>query len=80
MAFAHLPLEVREGVGFVGKDEPGDFLAVGTTVLGERPPIKPKGGRRLYAHSGRYGMFAIQEARRELCGDAIAEGPTEPPA
>lgn len=75
-AFAHLPLYMLEDVGFVGRGESGDFIADGHTAMGGRLPMNTNGGGLSYTHSGMYGMFAIQEAVRQLRGEAAAQLPT----
>jgi acetyl-CoA acetyltransferase len=72
-AFAHLPLYMLEDVGFVGKGESGDFIAGGNTLPGGPLPMNTNGGGLNYTHTGMYGMFAIQEAVRQLRGEAVAQ-------
>jgi hypothetical protein len=36
-------------------------------------PVNTNGGGLLYAHTGMYGMFALQEAVRQLQGCAAAQ-------
>ncbi|MYS79229.1 thiolase C-terminal domain-containing protein [Embleya scabrispora] len=74
-AFAHLPLYALEDAGFVGRGESGDFVAEGNTVKGGRLPVNTNGGGLSYTHSGMYGMYAIQEAVRQLRGEAHAQVP-----
>jgi acetyl-CoA acetyltransferase len=74
-AFAHVPLYMLEDLGFVGHGESGDFVAEGNTVKGGSLPMNTNGGGLSYTHSGMYGMFAIQEAVRQLRGDAVAQLP-----
>jgi acetyl-CoA acetyltransferase len=74
-AFAHLPLYMLEDLGFVGRGESGDFIAAGNTVKGGRLPMNTNGGGLSYTHSGMYGMFAIQEAVRQLRGEAVEQLP-----
>jgi acetyl-CoA acetyltransferase len=69
-AFAHLPIYGLEDLGFVGRGEAGAFIADGNTVPGGRLPTNTNGGGLSYTHTGMYGMFAIQEAVRQLRGDA----------
>jgi len=74
-AFAHLPLYMLEDCGFVGRGESGAFYAEGHSRPGGRLPINTTGGGLSYTHSGMYGMFAIQEAVRQLRGDAVVQVP-----
>lgn len=72
-AFAHLPLYGLEDLGFVGRGEAGAFIAEGHTRPGGRLPLNTNGGGILYTHTGMYGMFAIQEAVRQLRGEAFRQ-------
>jgi acetyl-CoA acetyltransferase len=74
-AFAHLPLYMLEDVGFVGKGESGAFIAEGHTRKGGSLPMNTNGGGLSYTHTGMYGMFAIQEAVRQLRGEAAVQVP-----
>jgi acetyl-CoA acetyltransferase len=74
-AFAHLPLYMLEDVGFVGRGESGAFIAEGHTRKGGRLPMNTNGGGLSYTHTGMYGMFAIQEAVRQLRGEAAVQVP-----
>jgi acetyl-CoA acetyltransferase len=74
-AFAHLPLYILEDLGFVGRGESGAFIADGHTRKGGRLPMNTNGGGLSYTHTGMYGMFAIQEAVRQLRGEAVAQVP-----
>jgi acetyl-CoA acetyltransferase len=69
-AYAHLPLYGLEDLGFVGRGEAAAFIAGGATRPGGSLPMNTNGGGLLYTHTGMYGMFAIQEAVRQLRGDA----------
>lgn len=71
--FAHVPLYMLEDIGFVGRGESGDFVAEGHTRPGGRLPMNTNGGGLSYTHTGMYGMFAIQEAVRQLRGIAPAQ-------
>lgn len=73
--FAHVPLYMLEDIGFVGHGESGDFVAEGHTRPGGRLPMNTNGGGLSYTHTGMYGMFAIQEAVRQLRGVAAAQVP-----
>ncbi|MGW4335904.1 thiolase C-terminal domain-containing protein [Rhodococcus koreensis] len=74
-AFAHVPLYMLEDLGFVGRGESGDFIAEGNTVKGGSLPMNTNGGGLSYTHTGMYGMFAIQEAVRQLRNEAAAQLP-----
>jgi acetyl-CoA acetyltransferase len=72
-AFAHLPLYGLEDMGFVKRGEAGAFIAEGHTSPGGSLPLNTNGGGLSYTHTGMYGMFAIQEAVRQLRGEAAAQ-------
>ncbi|MCU1641340.1 MAG: acetyl-CoA acetyltransferase-like protein 2 [Nocardia sp.] len=74
-AFAHLPLYMLEDLGFTGRGESGAFIAEGHTGASGRLPMNTNGGGLSYTHTGMYGMFAIQEAVRQLRGEADAQVP-----
>ncbi|MBH0024829.1 MULTISPECIES: thiolase domain-containing protein [unclassified Salinibacterium] len=74
-AFAHLPLYMLEDTGFVGRGESGAFIREGHTRAGGSLPMNTNGGGLSYTHTGKYGMFAIQEAVRQLRGEAAAQVP-----
>lgn len=74
-AFAHLPLYMLEDTGFVGRGESGAFYAEGHSRPGGRLPVNTNGGGMSYTHTGMYGMFAIQEAVRQLRGEAAVQVP-----
>lgn len=74
-AFAHLPLYGLEDMGFVKRGEAGAFIAEGHTSPGGSLPLNTNGGGLSYTHTGMYGMFAIQEAVRQLRGEAAAQVP-----
>lgn len=74
-AFAHLPLYGLEDLGFVGHGESASFIAEGHTRPGGRLPTNTNGGGLSYTHTGMYGMFAIQEAVRQLRGEAAIQVP-----
>jgi acetyl-CoA acetyltransferase len=74
-AFAHLPLYMLEDLGFTGRGESGAFIADGHTRKGGKLPMNTNGGGLSYTHTGMYGMFAIQEAVRQLRGEAGAQVP-----
>jgi acetyl-CoA acetyltransferase len=74
-AYAHLPLYGLEDIGFVGRGEASSFIASGATRPGGSLPMNTNGGGLLYTHTGQYGMFAIQEAVRQLRGEAVVQVP-----
>jgi acetyl-CoA acetyltransferase len=74
-AFAHLPLYMLEDLGFVDRGESGAFIAEGNTRKGGKLPMNTNGGGLSYTHTGMYGMFAIQEAVRQLRGQAAVQVP-----
>jgi acetyl-CoA acetyltransferase len=74
-AFAHLPLYMLEDLGFVGKGESGAFIREGHTRKDGSLPMNTNGGGLSYTHTGMYGMFAIQEAVRQLRGEAFVQIP-----
>ena len=74
-AFAHLPIYGLEDLGFVGRGEAGAFIQEGNTRPGGRLPLNTNGGGLSYTHTGMYGMFALQEAVRQVRGTAPAQVP-----
>ena len=72
-AFAHLPIFMLEDLGFVGRGEAGAFIAAGNTEPGGKLPMNTNGGGLSYTHTGMYGMFAMQEALRQLRGEAARQ-------
>lgn len=74
-AFAHLPIYGLEDLGFVGRGEAGAFIADGNTRPGGRLPLNTNGGGLSYMHSGMYGMYALQEAVRQMRGTSPAQIP-----
>jgi acetyl-CoA acetyltransferase len=74
-AFAHVPLFMLEDMGFVGRGESGAFIASGATRPGGSLPVNTNGGGLAYTHTGMYSMFAMQEAIRQLRGEAAAQVP-----
>jgi hypothetical protein len=57
----------------VGRGEAAEFIRSGATRPGGVLPMNTNGGGLLYAHTGMYGMFALQEAVRQLQGRASAQ-------
>ena len=74
-AFAHVPLFMLEDLGFVGRGESGAFIASGATRPGGSLPMNTNGGGLAYTHTGMYSMFAMQEAIRQLRGEAAVPVP-----
>ena len=72
-AFAHVPIYGLEALGFTAKGEAGPFIADGNTEPGGALPLNTNGGGLSYTHTGMYGMFAIQEAVRQVRGEAAAQ-------
>jgi len=72
-AFAHLPWYGLEAMGFTDYGEAAAFIAAGHTGPGGTLPVNTDGGGLAYTHTGMYGMFAIQEAVRQLRGEAAAQ-------
>ncbi len=64
-----------EDLGFAGRGESGACVASGATRPGGVLPMNTNGGGLSYTHTGMYGMFAIQEAVRQLRGEAAAQVP-----
>jgi acetyl-CoA acetyltransferase len=74
-AFAHIPIFAVEALGFARQGEGGDFFASRITAPGGKLPVNTNGGGLSYTHTGRYGMYAIQESVRQLRGTAAAQAP-----
>jgi acetyl-CoA acetyltransferase len=74
-AFAHLPLYELEDLGFVAPGDAAAFIRDGHTRPGGSLPVNTNGGGLNYTHTGMYGMFAIQEAVRQLRGEAVVQVP-----
>lgn len=74
-AFVHNPIYGLEGLGFVDYGEAASFIAAGHTAPGGSLPMNTNGGGLAYAHSGNYGMYAMQESVRQLRGTAAAQVP-----
>jgi acetyl-CoA acetyltransferase len=72
-AYAHVPLYGLEDLGFVGRGEASDFIKGGATSPGGSLPMNTNGGGLMYTHTGMYGMFALQEAVRQLRGTSPAQ-------
>ncbi|MGW2307567.1 thiolase C-terminal domain-containing protein [Actinomadura luteofluorescens] len=74
-AFAHLPLIGLECLGLVPAGGAAEVIAAGETSPGGSLPLNTNGGGLAYTHTGMYGMFAIQEAVRQLRHEAAAQVP-----
>ena len=74
-AFAHLPIYGLEDLGFVSRGEAGTFIEEGNTSPGGTLPMNTNGGGLSYTHTGMYGMFAMQEAIRQVRGEAAHQVP-----
>ena len=72
-AFAHLPLFGLEDLGFVPRGEAAAFIAGRNTAPGGSLPVNTNGGGLSYMHSGKYGMYALQESVRQMRGIAPAQ-------
>lgn len=72
-ACAHLPNFGLEDLGFAARREAGEFIAEGNTRPGGRLPMNTNGGCLSYMHSGRYGMYALQEGVRQMGGQSPAQ-------
>lgn len=72
-AFSHTPIYAMEALGFVGPGEGGPWFAEMNSAPGGTLPVNTNGGGLSYTHTGMYGMFAIQEAVRQLRGEAAAQ-------
>lgn len=72
-AFAHLPIYGLEDLGFVKPGEGAAFIEEGHTRPGGKLPLNTNGGGLSYAHSGMYGMYALQESVRQLRGTSPAQ-------
>jgi acetyl-CoA acetyltransferase len=73
-AFAHLPLIGLECLGLAASGKAAaELVGSGETSPGGSIPLNTNGGGLAYTHTGMYGMFAIQEAVRQLRGEADAD-------
>lgn len=72
-AFSHTPIYALEALGFVKPGEGGPWFEEMNSAPGGTLPINTNGGGLSYTHTGMYGMFAIQEAVRQLRGEAAAQ-------
>jgi len=74
-AFAHLPFYGLEDLGFCKPGEAAALIREGHTAPGGKFPVNTNGGGLSYMHSGRYGMYALQESVRQMRGIAPAQIP-----
>jgi acetyl-CoA acetyltransferase len=74
-AFAHLPIYALGDLGFVERGDAAAFIEAGHTRPGGSLPMNTNGGGLSYTHTGMYGMFAMQEAIRQLRGEAAVQVP-----
>jgi acetyl-CoA acetyltransferase len=65
-----------EGLGFCGMGEAGAFVADGRIAPGGAFPMNTSGGGLSYCHPGRFGIFLLIEAVRQLRGEC---GPRQVP-
>lgn len=72
-AFSHTPIYALEALGYVSPGEAGPWFAEMRSAPDGELPINTNGGGLSYTHTGLYGMFAIQEAVRQLRGEAAAQ-------
>jgi acetyl-CoA acetyltransferase len=72
-AFAHCVHYGLEAMGFVRDGEAASFIGDGHTRTGGSLPTNTNGGGLSYVHTGSYGMFLMQEAIRQLRGEAAAQ-------
>jgi acetyl-CoA acetyltransferase len=59
-----------EALGFTKPGEAGPWFAEMRGAPGGALPVNTNGGGLSYTHTGMYGMFAIQEAVRQLRKEA----------
>jgi acetyl-CoA acetyltransferase len=72
-AFVHCVNYGLDALGFVGDGESAAFISDGHTRIGGSLPTNTNGGGLSYVHTGSYGMFLMQEAVRQLRGEAAAQ-------
>jgi acetyl-CoA acetyltransferase len=71
-AFSFIQCMQLEDLGFCGKGEGGAFVRTGNTRLGGSLPVNTHGGVLSFGHPGKpTGMFMVNEAVRQLRGDAM---------
>jgi acetyl-CoA acetyltransferase len=71
-SFTYTVLLSLEELGFCGKGEAADFVKGGRIAPGGDFPLNTSGGGLSYTHPGRYGIFLIVEAVRQLRNEANA--------
>lgn len=69
-AFSHTPIYALEALSFINPGEAGPWFAEMRGAPGGTLPVNTNGGGLSYTHTGMYGMFAIQEAVRQLRKEA----------
>ncbi len=69
-AFTINPILFLEDLGFCAKGEGGPFVASGAIAPGGSLPVNTNGGGLSCVHPGMYGLFALEEAYRQLSGTA----------
>lgn len=72
-AFAHLPIYGLEDLGFCKRGEAAQFIWERNTAPGGKLPLNTNGGGLSYMHSGKYGMYALQESVRQMRGISPAQ-------
>jgi acetyl-CoA acetyltransferase len=75
-SFTITVLLTLEGLGFCGFGEAGDFVGNGRIRPGGAFPMNTSGGGLSYCHPGRFGIFLLIEAVRQLRGEC---GPRQVP-
>jgi acetyl-CoA acetyltransferase len=71
-SFTITVLLTLEALGFCGPGEAGAFVSDGAISPGGTFPLNTSGGGLSYCHPGRFGIFLLIEAVRQLraeCGD-----------
>lgn len=78
-SFTYTVLATLESLGFCGPGEGGPFVSEGRLGPGGSLPTNTSGGGLSYTHPGKFGVFLIIEAVRQLrgeCGDRQVPGAT----
>jgi acetyl-CoA acetyltransferase len=68
-SFTSTVLLSLEGLGFCGEGEAGSFVEGGRIRPGGAFPLNTSGGGLSYCHPGRFGIFLLIEAVRQLRGE-----------
>ena len=68
-SFTSTVLLTLEGLGFCGDGEAGSFVEGGRIRPGGAFPLNTSGGGMSYCHPGRFGIFLLIEAVRQLRGE-----------